>query len=493
MTNARLALLLASCLVIACSPDLPIPRGEGGASPDLEMFLEPEGAEPNAAPLVVHLRLAGPAALETDPSQVVLAQGSLTERNLVDVSEGFVTDALARRLVQATVFAKGGDLVVIPHVALEPHENYSLGVASQGVSFPLRTAVPSSPPLVRRWPLEADPSSGHLFFCGDNSLADGAWPASLDPAGIVGTFYVGAPSGRARKCLRFDPTAGQTLEGFGHPPAAVNGRSLSPARVDFGPAPQDGGRIVSCVASERMIAFGCLTVEDDRVIVRSRVDALWVVGLDGVEDTIAVAGAGSRFLVRGLTPSSVAALRVETLTSSGWAEEDVTVHTAAGRGRPVLNEVYADAVGPEPAQEWIEIVNDGTRAVELRGLAIEDVGGHTVLPEDAPELSPGEYVIIAPAALDASGLYDVALGPDVTIIRVEKLGKNGLSNSGEIVRLVDPTGAVISAFPARKYKVGESVSRQTPWALDDDPSAFSLTPPTPGFENAPGPTGAQSL
>jgi hypothetical protein len=71
------------------------------------------------------------------------------------------------------------------------------------------------------------------------------------------------------------------------------------------------------------------------------------------------------------------------------------------------------------------------------------------------------------------------------LVRVEKLGKNGLSNSGEPLKLSRHDGTVISRFPALpKPKAGASVARVTPEAPDGEESSFVLsTAPTPGASN----------
>jgi hypothetical protein len=61
-----------------------------------------------------------------------------------------------------------------------------------------------------------------------------------------------------------------------------------------------------------------------------------------------------------------------------------------------------------------------------------------------------------------------------------------LSNEGERLVLYDPTGAVVSTFPALKTKNGVAAARATPDSLDDDATSFTPSAngsATPGAPN----------
>jgi hypothetical protein len=152
----------------------------------------------------------------------------------------------------------------------------------------------------------------------------------------------------------------------------------------------------------------------------------------------------------------------------------------------VLNEVLANAVGPEPEQEWVEIVNDGQVAAALGGWVVSDIGGEVALPDVL--LNAGGYALIVNDDYDGSGKYDPAPAPDTLLVRVPKLGKNGLSNEGEPLELTDPEGVVRSRFPkVPKPKAGRSVMRSQPLSPDDDEGSFVL-----GEEGASTPGGPNS-
>ena len=75
-----------------------------------------------------------------------------------------------------------------------------------------------------------------------------------------------------------------------------------------------------------------------------------------------------------------------------------------------------------------------------------------------------------------------------SLLVLPSLAKSGLSNSGELLRLFDPAGSLVSRFPALKASAaGVSIARRAPESADDDPSAFgSHAPPgaSPGAPNA---------
>ena len=66
--------------------------------------------------------------------------------------------------------------------------------------------------------------------------------------------------------------------------------------------------------------------------------------------------------------------------------------------------MLANAAGPEPAQEYVELRNLGGDAVSLAGLRLEDAKGGDDLP--AETLAPGGYALVVPSG------YDPAQGQD---------------------------------------------------------------------------------
>jgi len=74
---------------------------------------------------------------------------------------------------------------------------------------------------------------------------------------------------------------------------------------------------------------------------------------------------------------------------------DITLAPAPPRAHLVLNEVMANPGWPEPAQEWVELYNDGAGDVVARGLrARKMLGGRVALPDAM--LAPGAFALRGP-------------------------------------------------------------------------------------------------
>ncbi len=159
-----------------------------------------------------------------------------------------------------------------------------------------------------------------------------------------------------------------------------------------------------------------------------------------------------------------------------------------------LSEVYPnpDVEENEAAHEWVELVNTGAEPVSLAGWLLGDAKQLTPLP--AVELPPGGYLVVAgPAAVFPEG---------TAVVRVASRIGNGLNNGGEIVRLVDATGATVDLVAYGDQEVwpgappapeeGESLVR---WNLElSGPDAWLValqpTPGRPGPDIAPAPPDA---
>jgi hypothetical protein len=148
----------------------------------------------------------------------------------------------------------------------------------------------------------------------------------------------------------------------------------------------------------------------------------------------------------------------------------------------VINEVLANPLGPEPAQEWVEVVNDGQVAASLADFVLGDLGGQTELP--AVSLAPQAYALIVNEGFVEDDELDPKPAPGALIVRVPKLGQDGLTNGGEPLKLLDRAGQVVSRWPAQpKPKPGFSVARVDPRAPDGLDRSFAVSTPTPGGSN----------
>ncbi len=472
-----------------CAPDLPTPDVDASAA--VELAIVPD-APPDAAPPVLWLRLIGAAGAGIPVEDPVLAEGKLGPTSLDDLAAGEPSDALLERLVPSTVLVDGDDLLVLPHSVLSDGR-YAVGAASAGLSWELAVRVDGARVLERVWPPHGRSASSWVsVYCGEAPLVPIDEAVTLEPGGPVGRIVRGSPGGAASACVRFVPEAvGHVAAGAVlHPPPSVgeaHARAyLDPFPIALAPGEPTPTDVVACEPGEVVFGPGCARVLDDRVVVRApEAPVFWAMrgeGLDAVRST----SAGDTFSVRGLAPSSRLEITLETLGLEGaFVRSALVLHTAPPMPHGVINEVYADAIGPEPASEWVELMNDGLAPLSLAGFHLADIGGETPLPPVV--LAPGQLALVVREDFSADGEYDVPPAPDTLLIRVATLGKSGLGNQGEPLKLVDPDGVVVSRFPASpKPKSGKSVARQSPDADDTSESAFYLAdPPTPGAWNAP--------
>jgi hypothetical protein len=224
-------------------------------------------------------------------------------------------------------------------------------------------------------------------------------------------------------------------------------------------------------------------VLDDRLLGRAPEAAmLWGIAGEGL-DVVMTTEKNERFVLKGLPPERAITLDVTAIDVHGSEQRmSFSATTLTPMPHVILNEVLANPLGPEPDQEWVELYNDGAVEAALGELVLRDIGGETALP--SATLPPGRFAIVVNETFVADDEIDVPPAEDAIVVRVPALGKSGLGNGGESVRLFDLQGRVISRFPAiPKPKAGQSVVRRSPDAPDGVSDSFQLAPPTPGAAN----------
>jgi hypothetical protein len=472
------------------------PPGEGGAAAQgaLALEIEPDGS-PERAPPILRLRLRRDGA-PPDPADVYLVSGEVGSAHLGQLARGDISNALAERVVPAARWHSGDALVVAPLVALAPGSHALVHAPSRQVETLFVDEGDAVPLLGSIWPPEGAGAPGaRAWWCGDRELPELALPVSLGD-GVEATLGRGRDSlGVGAACvelrLPYDLEPGGELA---PPPAVIAGGAVL-ARVEpvalRTDAPLAPLEALACTGGEVPIGPACGLVLDDRV--RLTVPAaplLWLLGwsLDGHAqplEHVAPRAAGGSFWVHPLAPSAQVPIRWAAVDVAGQVlSGEALLATAAPMPHLVINEVLANPVGPEPTQEWIEIYNDGASPAALEGYVLEDIGGETLLP--AGPLAPGAYALLVNDDYDPAFEYDTPPVEGTLVLRVGDLGKGGLNNQGEPLKLVGPDGQVVSRFPPLpKPKSGLGVRRRHPRSADDDPDAFTVGDPTPGAPNAP--------
>ncbi|GMV18088.1 MAG: lamin tail domain-containing protein [Polyangiaceae bacterium] len=470
----RFPLLCLGCLW-ACRAPLP-EREPPSAAPPFTLSVEPPEQAGRIQP-VSRFFLTPP------DEEALVIRGELSEYHLRKLRERELPKTLSARIVSAQSWLDADSLVLSPLSVLAPAEVYSVASPELGLIARLEVVADAAPPLGRVWPpLDAGGSAEFWLFCGElaPSVA-GAEEALLEP----GHQPVWAAPEPGSGCVSLRASAGVTQAEPLVPPLAVLGRSLEPAALSAAaahvqPAPLD------CAGPELPFGPGCIAVADDRAVVRAPEAAtLWSVsGEPGA--WLEPLDPGGKLVLRGLAPNS-------TELVSYWVRDafaelsrgQLLLTTGPALPHVVLSEVFANPLGAEPAQEWVELYNDGTIPVELSTLSLEDGGGKVELP--AFVLAPGSFALIVRDDYDPASSSDPAPAQGTKLLRVPALGKNGLSNSGEALAL-RAGGQLISKFPALpKPKAGVSVARRKTWTLDDDASGFghhAAPGASPGAPNA---------
>jgi hypothetical protein len=212
-------------------------------------------------------------------------------------------------------------------------------------------------------------------------------------------------------------------------------------------------------------------VDDDRIELHSSGEPA-LVAFETPVPLLGVVDSGSSLVLRGFEPATSARVKGLVLDVRGERSSlDVEIQTAPARPHLVLNEVLANPLGVETSGEWIELVNDGSDAARLDGFVLDDA--IELVPLPAHELDPAQMVLLVAESYAPDPELDLVPPDDLVILRVPRLGKNGLTNTGELLRLRDGDGNVVSRFPAlRAPAPGRSVARRTPDAPDGTSRSF---------------------
>jgi hypothetical protein len=438
------------------------------------MALEPVASE-GAVERVIRVRIQ--SAHESPlPAALALFEGELSDTQLRSFRKGDLPSTLAARKVPTLAFRTPDQQTtyLAPMRALDSARSYTVVSRSSGLlgSFVVDEAD-ALPLLTRVWPpRDAKGQATYMVFCGASGVSVEATTTLLEPGAVPAEVHPGTDAAGhfADRCLHMT-TNHSAHEGVLMPPAKLFDVLLDPMPIEL--AATEPFDALACLADEIAFGPGCASVQDDRVLVRSAgVPLFWVLdaGAEGVAEATEPSGT---LLVRGLTPGAQQTLSGSVYDRFGTNSPfSVTLETQLARGHLILNEVLADPLGAEPAQEWIELFNDGQRIESLENYVLEAGSDRLELPKI--QIHPGEYALIAGKDFEPNTPSDVPMREGTTLVRLPKLG-NGLTNSGEHLKLVTLEGDVVSEFPAApKPKPGVSIARRKPWAASAATTSFGL-------------------
>jgi hypothetical protein len=481
------ATIAAISLAYGCgapSSESPTTSSDEGRA-DFRIFLEPAAELTEAeSVLSIHIGIQGDPATSTF-SDLALIEGSPSAVSVGKYEDGETTDALAERMVPHLVYQGVDEIQLRPTGVLALGQTYTLlsrgGVAEKFVVMPQT----SRPYWARIWP---PTDTGHLayqvLYCGSVASVRAA-EVELFPPGVTAQIQVGLDDAGSERdhCLRLVPERPRSIPAL--PPVMVNGVALEPTRLEGESEPPE---LVaqSCNAQERAFGPGCLSSANGQLTLRGpKAATLWFL-TSPMGKRVEILEPGARAVVPVIGEFATVRLEAVIFDVGGRSQAASTdVEVPKGAPRVIINEVLANANGSEPEEEWIELLNAGSALAELRAWKLADGGGQVEIP--ALVLEPGAFVILANEGFVGGQAGDVAPAERSTVIRLSTLAKGGLSNAGEVLRLLDENGEVRSSFPARQAaRAGVSLARANPDALDDDAKAFlSHAPPgaSPGARN----------
>jgi hypothetical protein len=436
----------------------------------------------DSIPSVARLEVRG---LTLPPAALALFSEELSDYYASELKNGKVPTSLRERQIAGEAwFDAGTDRTTFaPSSALVRGGLYTLAVLGSRPLATLRVDDDAGAPFAARvWPPHQWPrGGGRWVFCGDVHDVPHDVEARFDPGGISARGNPGVDSAGTMDigCLRVEPESNPGT-GVGVPPTRLAGVALDPASVDFavGPAPATE----PCADAETALGAACARVLDDRALLRVAAEpALLALDIEG-RATLRVLLPGAPVVVAGLASSAHLSVR-GTSTDLAGTETAFSVELVTAPAMPhlVLNEVLANPIGSEPAQEWIEIVNDGSAAVDLGGFILELSDGAFELPRAT--LPPQAFALVVAENYEPADGRDVPPAPGTRILRLPRLG---LSNSGETLTLRGPDGSVMSRFPpVPPPSAGVSIGRREPSLPDAAKSFGPHAPPgaSPGWQN----------
>jgi hypothetical protein len=347
------------------------------------------------------------------------------------------------------------------------------------------------PWIERTWPPpEITAGNGAQIFCGEGAANIAAGSAVLAPSNRAAELLPGfAPGGAfADECVTLTPTEPLVPGTLVLPPALAGGVALEPRPLFAGESSES---TIVCAEGERVFGPACASGEDDRIRLRSTGEpSLWVTERPAPSWFVIAAKASA--VVRGFLPGAARPFTARAFDAAGAAWDiDEMVTGLPLRERVLINEVLANPSSTEASGEWIELVNDGQRTVDLSDYRLIDAGGAVALP--AARLAPGEYALLVGPRYAPDPELDLVPNPNAALLRMPSLGNAGLSNSGELLRLQHRSGREVSRVPGLPApKSGFSLARRT---LDagDTASDFAIHAPpgaSPGGPNTLAENGA---
>lgn len=446
-----------------------------GAAPDSApqtawvVTLEPPASIEAADPISA-LKI-GAQGSERVPSELILVEGEPSTVSVAKYREGETTETLLERTVPIETEVQPDHLVVRPRNVLTTGQRYTL-LAREGIIGSVRVGLQESRGyLTRVWPpVDSNAAAVQAIYCGQ-SAPMGPMTIRLFPGDQRAMLEAGLnQSGLATGvCIRIVPeiSSGRLVQ----PPVRIGDYSLQPTPLYAGMESTEPTAAV-CTDGEVGFAAGCLKITTGRAVVRAPGGpTFWAISRTSGWHAEFVE-AGAEFAIPIQQEMQAFWLEATVFDISGRSQS-ATVQLAPPQPSPrvVINEVMANPQGPEPQQEWVELLNDGMLTAEMLGWTLSDGTIETEIPPTS--MAPSAFALLVRSDYDAGLSGDIAPSPETALVRLPKLGQGGLLNSGETLTLRDDKDRIVSVFPARpSARPGVSIARRDSMTLDSDPDGF---------------------
>jgi hypothetical protein len=465
-------------------------------------------------PRLPRLSLAFAEAPDHAEDRVFLLTGTASADLLDDLADPPLRAATQHALVPLTVQAHGRELTVEPEQALSPGTPYAL-VFTRGAEpasvFPVRvsTSPAAGARLADTWPGDRDlrvPSNATRFLlrfdgyvqnldAAHVSLRHAGGDTLASELGLFACDQLALPAGDCAEITLAQPlepgsacelvVAQGLIDATGAPlPARTLAFSTANGRDDAPPALS----AIPCALDEQALEAVCVVASEHGASLRGLSDEpalVTVLAGNTRSATLALSGAFalevSELEAREHVPI---VLRLEDLAGNA-RELPLTLALPAALAQVAIDEVRADPLGPEPAQEYVELLNLGSDPLQIMGFSLTDdalsEGRRIVTPL---ELAAGERVLVVAPDFDVTEPSDGELPPGVRIARLE--GALSLRNDGEALFLRDPSGTRVAESPRMApTSEGQCIARVIVQRVGIQPMATG-----DAFEYMPDPAGS---
>lgn len=516
-SSASILLLLPLFGWCGCFRGLEAVRGETATRPAIQLEVHDRHAavwQAEQAPrwpiFVLQFADSAPSLAER---RLFLLRGTPTDELLADLSSAQLRMATEARRVPLALEAGAAELRAWPTRALEPGATYTLVWAhpDESPSFPI--VISPSPAagarLVQSLPAALErqvaPNLSHALLRFDGYVlgdvqrlvqlldAHGQLVATLQRS--VSCDELGLGHG---DCLQLAPERELSLA-TGHRLLLTEGLEdatgapIAPLELAFETAGQRDTRApgwlpLTCARDELAQGPVCLLVSEKSVAVRARADENGLLSLAiGAELSGALGSSGDYTLDAALDAPRSAVLQLSD-PAGNTTQLTLALEPARDLAAISIDEVRVDPRGPEPSQEYVELLNFGATSMSIAGFSLSDdafAPGRQI--EGELTLAAGERVLVVAADFDPNDPDDDAPAAGVRLARLS--GSLTLRNEGSTLFLRDAHGRRVSAAPAlAPERAGQCIVRVGPDHRSGKSSDFALDPSggcSPGYATTP--------